>query len=128
MELRGFPRLVTSSANNAVEKMALRVEKAKCDPWCQNSQLVAAVQKRCTECGNSQQRVPSFASSASVSALKTEKELLYDLLLELKRMKVERGLFTVHQTRAEQAASQTIEHETTDSAQISGNSFDVGKL
>jgi len=52
MELREFSSLVTSNANTAVEKMAPRVEKANCVLWCQNSQLVTALQKRCMECGN----------------------------------------------------------------------------
>jgi hypothetical protein len=43
-------------------------------------------------------------------------------------MKVEGLLFTVHQTPAEQAASQTIEHATTDSAQNFAYLFDVEKL
>jgi len=47
---------------------------------------------------------------------------------ETKVTKVERLLFTVHQTPAKQAALHTIEHATTDGAQNSANSFDVGKL
>jgi len=50
-----------------------------------------------------------------------------DRLLKLKWMKVKRLLFTVHQTPAKQTALQTVEYATTDSAQNSANSFDVGK-
>jgi len=43
-------------------------------------------------------------------------------------MKVEGLLFIFHQTPAEQAATQTIEHATTDSVQNFAYLFDVGKL
>jgi Zn finger protein HypA/HybF involved in hydrogenase expression len=83
MELHEFLSLVTSSANTDVEKRRLELRKAKCVLWCQKSQLVAAVQKSCMECGNSHYREPSSAISASVSAFVQEKELVNNQLAKL---------------------------------------------
>jgi len=65
---------------------------------------------------------------AQVSLHCTGKRVGKRPVTETKVTKIERLLFIVHQTPAKQVALHTTEHATTDSAQNSANSFDVGEL